>query len=192
MAKRKRKTVTDIVPDAEVTFTPTDVAEVPTEELAVVPIETAREAGVPVVAEIVPPSEPVAEPDPSDDEEAPRPNSVVAAKFKERYIENAKAQGITGKAARRSNWDWLSQEIAAECLGPKHKINIDSFIAILDANGVDYSRWTNRNRGWEGRFRMTGRVALQRIVANAGALHLPGGRKVEAPAEWADRYRDKD
>jgi hypothetical protein len=117
--------------------------------------------------------------------------SVVAEKYKDTYIANAKMQGIAGKAARRSNWDWLAQQLAKECLGDKESIDIGKFIAVLEANGVDYSKWTNRNRGWEGRFRMTGRVVLQKVVADSGALKLPDGEMVEAPADWCERFKTK-
>jgi len=117
--------------------------------------------------------------------------SIVKDKFKAKYIENARAQGIPGKAAKRSNWDWLSQQLAAACLNDKAKIEIGSFTDILDANGVDHSSWTNKNKGWEGRFRMTGRVALQKVVANAGFLKLPGGTELEAPTDWCAIYKTK-
>lgn len=118
------------------------------------------------------------------------PNSVVKDKFKTRYIENAKAGGFTGKAAKRSSWDWLAQTIAEQCLVEKEKIDIGRFTDLLDANGVDHSRWTNRNKGWEGRFRMTGRVALQKIVAANGVLKTMTG-EVVPPAEWIAKYKAK-
>jgi hypothetical protein len=124
------------------------------------------------------------------EEEVKLPNSVVAEKFKLKYLENARAAGIAGKAAKRSNWDWLAQQIAMACLGEKDKIRIDDFMQLLDDNGVDYSRWTNRNKGWEGRFRMTGRVALQKVVANAGVLKV-GMSEVLAPFEFVEKYRTK-
>lgn len=123
--------------------------------------------------------------------EEARPNSVVAEKFKLKYIENAKALGVPGKAAKRSNWDWLSQQIASFCLDDKHKIRIADFVAILDANGVDHSKWTNRNKGWEGRFRMTGRVALQKVVANANVLKMPDASELVPPTEFVARYKTK-
>jgi len=131
------------------------------------------------------------EPFVGDDEEPKEPNSIVKDKFKVKYIENAKAQGATSKAAKRSNWDWLSQQLAAACLTDKGKIEIGAFTDILDANGVDHSRWTNKNKGWEGRFRMTGRVALQKVVANNGKLLTPGGTEIEAPTEWCAIYKTK-
>jgi hypothetical protein len=115
-------------------------------------------------------------------------NSVVAVKYKDNYIANAKANGIAGKAARRSNWDWLSQAIAQHCLGEKEKIDIAAFTDLLDANGVDHSKWTNRNKGWEGRFRMTGRVVLQKKVAEAGVLKTMVGEMVP-PSEWVAKYK---
>lgn len=125
------------------------------------------------------------------EEEPPKVSSVVKDKFKDKYIENAKALGIPGKAAKRSNWDWLSQQLATFCLNDKHSIDIGAFTDVLDANGVDHSRWTNRNRGWEGRFRMTGRVALQKVVANSGLLKWPGGSETEVPAEFREKYKTK-
>lgn len=134
--------------------------------------------------------------DPSDDEgvevdEERVPNSIVKPKFKDKYAANAAAIGDTRKQVKRSNWDWLSQQLAAACLSDKGKIEIGAFTDILDANGVDHSRWTNRNKGWEGRFRMTGRVALQKVVANAGVLKTPGGTELEAPADFIERYKTK-
>jgi len=126
------------------------------------------------------------------EEDNAKPNSVVHVKFKQAYLDNARKNGIAGKAAKRSNWDWLAQNIAGQCLDGKHKIDIARFLTLLDANGVDYSRWTNRNKGWEGRLRMTGRVALQKIVANANALVLLDGTTATPPEDWAAKYRDKE
>ena len=123
------------------------------------------------------------------EEDNEKPNSVVAPKFKDLYLRKAREAGIAGKAAKRSNWDWLSQTIAANCLKEKEKIDITAFTAILEANGVDYSKWTNRNKGWEGRFRMTGRVALQKIVAANGVLKLADGSEAAAPEEWKLKYK---
>jgi len=118
-------------------------------------------------------------------------NTVVHEKYKQKYTANAIAAGVSGKAAKRSNWDWLSQQIASYCLDEKHKIDIERFTELLDVNGVDHSKWTNRNQGWEGRFRMTGRVVLQKVVANMGHLHLPDGEDVAAPDEFVEKYRTK-
>jgi hypothetical protein len=119
------------------------------------------------------------------------PVSIVKDKFKAKYAENAALIGDTRKQVKRSNWDWLSQQLATFCLSEKGKIDIGAFTDVLDANGVDHSRWTNRNRGWEGRFRMTGRVALQKVVANNGVLKWPGGDFQVPPPEFMMKYKTK-
>jgi hypothetical protein len=116
------------------------------------------------------------------------PRSVVQRKYKLRYKARAAEHGQRGKAAKRSAWDWLAQELAAATLTPKAKLRVDDFLALLEANGVDHSRWTNRAPGWEGRLRMTGRLALQRVVAETGLLRFPDGEWKEAPADWIAKY----
>lgn len=116
--------------------------------------------------------------------------SVVKTVYKERYAERAVGAGLKRKAAQRSTWDWLAATLAGECLDKKDRIDIDRFLSVLDANGVDHSRWKNRSKGWEGRLRMTGRLALQRVVAEAGTLKTADGETLEAPAEWVAKYRN--
>ena len=88
-----------------------------------------------------------------------KPRSVVKRQYKQKYLDRARANGVRGKAAKRSAWDWLAETLAGECLNRKAKIDIDKFTAILVANGIEdpHERWPNRAPGWEGRFRMTGR-----------------------------------
>ena len=119
-------------------------------------------------------------------EDNAKPSSVVKTAYKKRYAERAASVGL-GKVAQRSCWDWLAQELAAECLDGS-KISIVRFLAILDANGVDHSRWQNRSKGWEGRLRMTGRLALQKVVAAQGHLKTAEGAEIEAPADWVAKH----
>jgi len=114
--------------------------------------------------------------------------SVVGRKYKVRYANRASASGLKRKAAQRSAWDWLAQTLAGEVLDERDHLVVEKLLAVLDANGVDHSRWTNRSKGWEGRLRMTGRLALQRVVAETGTLSLPDGETLEAPAEWVAKY----
>jgi hypothetical protein len=126
---------------------------------------------------------------PIDDEVAEdnaKKNSVVKTAYKKRYAERAAAAG-GGKVAQRSCWDWLAQELASECLDGS-KISIARFLAVLDANGVDHSRWQNRSKGWEGRLRMTGRLALQKVVAVQGHLKTAEGAALDAPADWIAKH----
>jgi hypothetical protein len=124
--------------------------------------------------------------DPEVAEDNAKKGSVVRSAYKHRYAERAAGAGL-GKVAQRSCWDWLAQELAAECLIGT-KISIDRFLALLDANGVDHSRWTNRSKGWEGRLRMTGRLALQKVVAAQGHLKTAEGAALEAPADWVAKH----
>jgi hypothetical protein len=119
-------------------------------------------------------------------EDNAKPSSVVKTAYKKRYAARAAGAGL-GKVAQRSCWDWLAQELAAECLDGS-KISIDRFLAILDANGVDHSRWQNRSKGWEGRLRMTGRLALQKVVAAQGHLKTAEGAELTAPADWVAKH----
>lgn len=124
------------------------------------------------------------------EEQIAKPRSVVQPKYKVKYRDRARENGQTKKAAKRSAWDWLAETLAGECLNRKAKIDIDKFTAILVANGIEdpHERWPNRAPGWEGRFRMTGRLCLQRIVAEAGVLRLPDGEELVPPAEWVAKF----
>lgn len=114
-----------------------------------------------------------------------KPSSVVKPGYKHKYAERAATAGL-GKVAQRSCWDWLAQQLAGECLDGS-KISIEKFLRVLELNGVDHSRWTNRNKGWEGRLRMTGRLALQKVVAAQGHLKVDGDELV-APADWVAKF----
>ena len=122
------------------------------------------------------------------EEQIALPNSVVKREYKVKYRDRARANGLTSKAAKRSAWDWLAQELAAATLTKENKLRVDDFLALLDANGVDHSRWQNRSKGWEGRLRMTGRLALQRVVAERGELFFADGDSKPAPEDWVARF----
>lgn len=134
--------------------------------------------------ETLPPVEPAIDAEVAADNA--KRNSVVKTAYKQRYAARAAEAGL-GKVAQRSCWDWLAQKLADECLVGT-KISIERFLGILDANGVDHSRWQNRAKGWEGRLRMTGRLALQRVVAESGLLKTPDGEEFEAPAAWVAKF----
>lgn len=118
-----------------------------------------------------------------------RKGSVVKRVYKQKYAERAKDQGL-GKLAQRSAWDWLAQTLAGEVLDDQKRLMVSKFEALMDANGVDHSRWTNRSVGWQGRLRMTGRLALQKVVAETGVLKTTDGETLEAPADWIAKYRN--
>lgn len=132
----------------------------------------------------------VVELDPTVVEDIERKRSVVKAKYKKRYAARAKEAGLKSKVAQRSAWDWLAQTLAGEVLDDRKQLMVDRFLRLMEANGVDHSRWTNRSQGWQGRLRMTGRLALQRVVAESGVLHTADGETLEAPADWVAHYRN--
>lgn len=122
-----------------------------------------------------------------------RGNSVVASTFKARYRERAatmarKPKGVAKKALARSCSDWLAVELAKIVLDEKAKLIVPAFEAILSANGVKHDHWNRTSPGWQGRLRMTGRLALQRVVAeNNGELVLADGTILKAPKVWVER-----
>lgn len=127
---------------------------------------------------------------PDVEQDIGRKGSVVKPKYKKRYAHRAQEAGLKSKVAQRSCWDWLAQTLAGEILDDQKRLMVDRFERLMAANGVDYSKWTNRSVGWQGRLRMTGRLALQRVVAESGVLHTADGETLEAPAEWVAKYRN--
>jgi hypothetical protein len=78
----------------------------------------------------------------------------------------------------------------------KESFSIDKLETIAEANGVDCSRYlVNKSNGWQGRFRMTVRNILAKVVAIAGVMHVPGevdggeDREVIPPSSWGTKYR---
>jgi hypothetical protein len=103
-------------------------------------------------------------------------NSKVKPLYKMRYKANALARGGKGKAEKRMNGDWLSQQMKALVLTKKEKLDVEKLQALCEANGLHdiAERWPNRNTGWEGRLRMTSCLVLRKIVADNAVLHVPG------------------
>ena len=130
-----------------------------------------------------------------DDEFEGRANSVVNSSYKAKYKQRAaemarKPKDVAAKALARSCCDWLAVELARRTLTTekKPKLVVPAFEAILDANGVKHDHWNRTTPGWQGRLRMTGRLALQRVVAEAGELSLPDGSALAAPKNWIAKH----
>jgi hypothetical protein len=70
-------------------------------------------------------------------------------------------------------------------LTPKAKLDLDRFEALMEANGIDCSRWPNRNNGWEGRLRMTAGLVLRKEMAERadGILNLADGTERTMPED---------
>lgn len=116
--------------------------------------------------------------------------SVVRTAYKKKYAQRAREAGLRSKTAQRSCWDWLAQTLAGEVL-VEGKLHEQRMRSLLDANGIRNDHWgtgEKRTKGWEGRLRMTGRLALQRVVAETGILRTADGEELEAPAEWVAKF----
>lgn len=116
----------------------------------------------------------------------PISRSVVAPAYKARYKERASTaklpKNCDRKVIARSCGDWLAKTLSVYCVGPKRKADRAAFAAILEANGVDHSRWAALDNG---RFRMTGGLALRRVIVdNEGALAIDDTTTLQAPRAW--------
>lgn len=125
--------------------------------------------------------------------DAARARSVVKPTYKLAYaakaIDARLPKGVSRKAAARSCGDWLALTIAKLCIVGKNTLDVEKFEALLDANGVAHAHWNRATKGWQGRLRMTGRLALQRVVAEAdGELELANGERLVAPRNWVAKY----
>ena len=117
-------------------------------------------------------------PEGEEDEEPKGSASVVPEKYRQQYR--------TASSTGQSCGDWLAEQLAGDTIDADGKLNVEDLIAVFEANGLDLNAsWAvNRSRGWQGRFRMTGRNILEKQVALAGFYCLPGNRVIDAPAEW--------
>lgn len=117
--------------------------------------------------------------------------SIVGATYKERYAARAAEKGRKDKAAKRSCCDWLADQLAKLVLNEdkKRSLNVDAFEQLLEANAIRHEAWKREGKGWQGRFRMSGRLALQREVAESGVLVTADGEEIRAPKAWCDHIR---
>lgn len=128
-----------------------------------------------------------AEGDEEDDE--PETRSVVPYHYKREYAER-------GHPAHCG--DWLALTLNARCLADTGFL-IEPMVAICEANGLSPQKWLKSStRGWQGRFRMTSRNALAKVVALAGVLHVPaeangsdGDVELTPPAAWIAEHTPK-
>lgn len=120
--------------------------------------------------------------------DAPISKSVVAPEFKIKYRERAKTaklpKGTDRKVIARSCGDWLAINLA-RLVNHKRKMDRDAFARILEANEVDHAKWSHLDNG---RFRMTGGLALRHAIAEAGQLNLPDGEPLVPPKAWIEKH----
>lgn len=131
--------------------------------------------------------DPTVAPEGEEEDEDERSGSVVPIVYKQRYAER-------GNPANCGDWLAVTLETYCHVAAEKGrgKFDLEAFETILTTNGVPLGPWaTNRNPGWQGRFRMSGRNVLAKTVAAKGFLFVPGeitgdGKDAElaAPEEW--------
>jgi len=132
--------------------------------------------------------------DSEEEEEEERTGSVVPDAFKKRYAE----AGHPGHCG-----DWLALQLNGLCQtmdGKKTITDLDRLEAIANANGVAPARVDKlgtATNGWQGRYRMTVRNMLAKVVADKGFIFIPEGCGVKkdeerkAPKDWCLKYATK-
>lgn len=111
------------------------------------------------------------------DEEG-RAGSVVKQKYRARYAE-AGHPNTCG--------DWLAETLNAYTTN-KAGFNLELFAEVCAMNGLNMSKYAVAKPSDRGRFKMTGRNMLARVVFLNGELLLHTG-PVKAPAEWMQAQR---
>lgn len=115
-----------------------------------------------------------AEPTEDEDDEELKAGGVVQSKYKAEY----KARGRKADCG-----DWLALELEAIKGAATSAEWAQDYLALLDANGVDHSKYGRSSQGWFGRLRMSTGIALRRVVATQGFLRV-GKNKRTPDAEW--------
>lgn len=115
------------------------------------------------------------------DEDDARSGSVVPDKYKLRYKENG---------TPNTCGDWLAITLKDLTTDKADKLDPDAVEEIARLNDVDTSKLNRTSNGWQGRFRMTTRNMLVKVVAVAGHLNVPAGQgdkgsdSCKAPKAW--------
>lgn len=122
-----------------------------------------------------------------DGEEEPEVSgSVVPEKYRDIY----RLVSTTGT----TNGDWLAEWLVTNTQNSLGQLSIEDLTAIFEANGLDTkAKWFNSrgSRGWQGRFRMSGRAVLERVIAVRGWVVDAQNNRVDIPAEFLNELRSK-
>ena len=122
-----------------------------------------------------------------EEEEEARGGSVVPETYRALY----KLASSNGQSCG----DWLAEQLVADTTGADGKLDVDHLTSIFEANRLDMrAKWAlmrfSGSRGWEGRYRMSGRVVLEKTVLLSGEYHVPGA-VIVPPADWIARMTTK-
>lgn len=121
------------------------------------------------------------------EEEEYRGGSVVDPMYRDQYREASSTKQSCGDFLA----EWLVRVLTAD-----GKLDEWAFAAILSNNGVDLSaKWaqvaTGRSPGWQGRYRMNGRQALEKRICFTETLIDESGNAHEIDAEWLKDKQSK-
>ena len=115
-----------------------------------------------------------------DIEEEKKPASVVKLRYRAIYAERGDPTTCNDELAAKLN------NLVKNAKGT----NIEYFDMIMDANGVDMSKYSKTTPGWQGRYRMTGRNMLAKKVHSRGGLFVvPNGEDMQMSADWMSSQR---
>lgn len=119
--------------------------------------------------------------DPEEGYEEPKARQIVSPAFKAEYAARGNPRGCG---------DWL-HEFLDRCLDMDGKLVEPIFTELLIRNNVPMTgRWASipqrPSNGWQGRYRMSGRQQLEKIVVAVGFVLTEAGEKVEAPRDWLE------
>lgn len=136
-------------------------------------LDTCAEAGI----------DPIGEEQEGDDGKVSR--TVVPERYRQIYRESS-STGTT-------NGDWLAERLTAETTSALDgKLNTADLEAVFSNNGLDLTApWAvNRSKGWQGRYRMSGRLVLEKAIALSGT-YIGLTETVEVPADFVEAMRTK-
>ena len=126
--------------------------------------------------------------DPSGEEQPRATGSIV----REGYRQNYREASTTGQSCG----DWLAERLAADTLDGEGKLDLEAFLSVLNNNKVDMTgKWARaletQTAGWRGRFRMSGRIVLEKQIALTGEYRDPRGVKITPHSDWLEGVRSK-
>jgi len=156
--------------DEEVTLFYFDEHDFDVDDVFVGTLEAAQDEGIDLEGEST-----------DDDGEAKSGGNVVSARYQQLYKER-------GNPAHCG--DWLAKQLEQQfdkVVDSKLSFDWEAFEAMMVANECPMvGKWTklpeSGQKGWVGRYRMNGRLVLEKIVAARGTLILKGVT-IEVPEE---------
>lgn len=123
-----------------------------------------------------------------EEEEARASGSVVREAYRQKY----RAASSNGQTCG----DWLAERMVDDTSDADGKLDVDTLTALFEANGLNMNaKWAlarlTQTRGWQGRYRMSGRIVLEKEIAMSGIYSTPDGVQVAPPADWLAQVQEK-